>query len=272
MLFKNEFYFLSNMYPCEVKINFDGELVTFKCAESAFHAHKNFNEINKFVNLDGCSAKKLGRKVKLQGDWNNDRLEIMKKVVRKKFEQNPELIDKLIDIKGEIVEDNYWGDTFWGVCNGVGENNLGKILMQLRDEYSSLNTKDNMFYCLVVGSRTFNDYSCMCKVLDHLLQNKKEITIVSGGARGADNLAEQYAKEHGYDLKVFPADWNKYGKSAGYKRNTQMHEFIALHKNRGVIAFWDGSSKGTTHNFDLVKQYNTPIRVYNYLTNKYIKV
>ena len=127
-----------------------------------------------------------------------------------------------------------------------------------------------MFYCLVVGSRTFNDYSLMCNVLDHLLQNHKDIVIVSGGAKGADTLAERYAKEHGYALTIFKADWNKYGKRAGFLRNEEMHKHIAKYKDKGVVAFWDGSSKGTAHNFELVLKYNNPIRIYNYTINSFI--
>ena len=120
-----------------------------------------------------------------------------------------------------------------------------------------------MFYCLVVGSRTFADYSLMERALDHLLKNKvsEGITIVSGGARGADSLAELYAKKRGYDLKVFPADWNTFGKRAGYIRNEVMHEYISKFKERGVVAFWDYKSKGTAHNFPLAKKYKTPLRI-----------
>ena len=127
-----------------------------------------------------------------------------------------------------------------------------------------------MFYCLVVGSRTFNDYSLMYKKLDYLLQNYEDIVIVSGGAKGADNLAERYAKEHHYELRVFKAEWNKYGKQAGFLRNEVMHKHISQYEKRGVVAFWDGSSKGTAHNFELSIKYNNPIKIYNYVTNSFI--
>lgn len=117
-----------------------------------------------------------------------------------------------------------------------------------------------MFYCLVVGSRTFNNYQLLSNTLDKLLKNHKDITIISGGARGADTLAERYAKERSYTLKIFPADWSL-GKSAGYIRNKTMHEFIAQFPNRGCVAFWDGISRGTQHNFELVKTYNTQLRI-----------
>ena len=118
-----------------------------------------------------------------------------------------------------------------------------------------------MFYCLVVGSRTITDYNYIKETLDYFLQNKSEITIVSGGARGVDSLAERYAKEHNYELKIFPADWDKYGKSAGYIRNDEMHKYISQFSDRGIVAFWDGKSKGTAHNFGLATKYDTPIKI-----------
>lgn len=118
-----------------------------------------------------------------------------------------------------------------------------------------------MFYCLVVGSRTFRDYGLLAEKLDALLCNQSEVTIVSGGAKGADSLAEEYAEDRGYECVVFPAYWNEYGKVAGYIRNKEMHAFIAQFEKRGCVAFWNGQSKGTRHNFELAKKYNTPLRV-----------
>lgn len=118
-----------------------------------------------------------------------------------------------------------------------------------------------MFYCLVAGSRTITDYNYIKEILDYFLQNKSEITIVSGGARGVDSLAERYAKERNYGLKIFPANWDKYGKQAGYIRNDEMHKYISQFSDRGIVAFWDGKSKGTAHNFGLATKYDTPIKI-----------
>lgn len=118
-----------------------------------------------------------------------------------------------------------------------------------------------MFYLLIVGSRTFDDYEKLNKTCMRLLVNHSEVTVVSGGARGADKLAERFASEHGYTLNVFPASWNTYGKRAGYIRNEVMHKFISQFDKRGCVAFWDGQSKGTQHNFGLAKKYNTPLRI-----------
>ena len=123
----------------------------------------------------------------------------------------------------------------------------------------------NVFYCLVVGSRTFDNYSYMCNILDSVLKNKSEVVIVSGGAKGADRLSERYARERGYSLKVFKADWSK-GKSAGFIRNDEMHKYIAQYPNRGVVAFLDGESEGTYHSVKLSEKYHNPLALINYST------
>ncbi len=126
---------------------------------------------------------------------------------------------------------------------------------------------DNIFYCLIVGSRSFNDYKCLKFNCDSLLINQQNICVVSGGARGADSFAEQYAKEKGYDLKIFKANWNLFGKQAGFIRNEEMHKYISQFNKRGVIAFWDGQSKGTEQNFQLSKKYNNEIKIIKYKEN-----
>ena len=90
--------------------------------------------------------------------------------------------------------------------------------------------------------------------------NQKEVEIVSGTAAGADTLGERYAQEKGYEVKKFPAQWDLYGKSAGYKRNQQMAEYAD-----GLIAFWDGKSKGTKHMIDIANKMGLKVRVIRYL-------
>lgn len=142
------------------------------------------------------------------------------------------------------------------------ENEFTNIIDGLDEEIAELISECN-FYLLIAGSRSFNNYELLKERCDFFLQNQKgTIHIVSGGAKGADTLAERYAKERGYELHVFPADWNKYGNRAGYIRNEEMHKFIAKASyKRGVVCFWDGQSKGTAHNFELSKKYNNPLRV-----------
>ena len=119
----------------------------------------------------------------------------------------------------------------------------------------------NTLYLLVVGSRGFLDYNLLKDALDNIRDKNNNISIVSGGAVGADSLAEKYANENNIPIEIFRADWNKYGKSAGYIRNEEMHKYISIKENRMCIAFWDGQSRGTQHNFSLAKKYNNPITI-----------
>lgn len=120
------------------------------------------------------------------------------------------------------------------------------------------------FYCLVVGSRGFTDYQMMKEKLDFFLSKKDRVVIVSGGAKGADTLAERYAKEKGYPLKVFPANWDKYGKRAGYLRNYEMQTYISKADERGIVAFWDGKSRGTKQNFGMAEKHGIPLKIVRY--------
>lgn len=104
----------------------------------------------------------------------------------------------------------------------------------------------------IVGSRSFRDYTLMCDTLkDYDISQ-----IVSGGAVGADSLAERYAKEHNIKCLVIKPDWDAYGRRAGYLRNVTIVE-----KSDACVAFWDGESKGTKHTINLCNKYNKPIKV-----------
>ena len=111
---------------------------------------------------------------------------------------------------------------------------------------------------IIAGSREFDDYEVLRNYCDHVLQNQTDIEIVSGTARGADQLGERYAIERDYKITRFPADWNK-GKSAGYIRNEKMANYADA-----LIAFWNGMSRGTEHMINLAKQYKLKIRICNY--------
>ena len=113
---------------------------------------------------------------------------------------------------------------------------------------------------IIAGGRNFRDYDKLRESCDNILVNQKEIEIVSGTAAGADTLGERYAQEKGYEVKKFPAQWDLYGKSAGYKRNQQMAEYAD-----GLIAFWDGKSRGTKHMIDIANKMGLKVRVIRYL-------
>jgi len=94
----------------------------------------------------------------------------------------------------------------------------------------------------IIGSRSFTDYELFKVKCDTILSNSKSITIISGGAKGTDRLAEKYAAEQNIPILIYKANWDLHGKSAGMKRNVLM-----LNDCTHVIAFWDGNSPGTLH-------------------------
>lgn len=110
---------------------------------------------------------------------------------------------------------------------------------------------------LVAGGRDFDDYA---RVKADLAKHNPEV-IVSGMARGADKLGVKYANENGGQLKEFPAQWDKYGKSAGYKRNQQM---LDEGKPDLVLIYWDGISKGTKHMLDIAKRAGVKVQLEAY--------
>lgn len=131
-VFDGEYAFLSNFY--ERKIEYDG--ITYGSSEAAFQAQKTLDieERLQFASLTPMQSKRKGRKVALRPDWEDVKVLTMYKIVLAKFTQNPDLAEKLIATGDEeLIEGNYWHDTFWGVCDGVGTNFLGKILMDVRE-------------------------------------------------------------------------------------------------------------------------------------------
>jgi hypothetical protein len=112
---------------------------------------------------------------------------------------------------------------------------------------------------IIAGSRGFNDYVKLSGVCDFLLQDQTDIEIVSGTAYGADQLGERYAKERGYPVKQFPADWVRHKKAAGYIRNEEMAEYGDM-----LIAFWDGESKGTKHMINLAIEHGLKLSIKKY--------
>lgn len=124
---------------------------------------------------------------------------------------------------------------------------------------------------LIAGTRTYNDFREFSAICDRVTQNYKDVIIISGGAKGADCLAEYYAKQKRYPFIEVKAEWDRYGKRAGYIRNRKMHEMLSQNKNRGVLLFWDGKSRGTAQNIDLAKEFGTDIRIWNFEEKKFIK-
>lgn len=123
----------------------------------------------------------------------------------------------------------------------------------------------NELRIIVAGSRSFNDFTMMNETLNDIIENYttncdtiKSIRIISGNAKGADRLGEEYARLHGYELSIFPAKWDELGKNAGYIRNEQMAQFATedITSTPVLVAFWDGESKGTKHMIDIANNYD----------------
>lgn len=132
--FSGPFRFLSNFHPSEVTL--DGD--RYPSVEHAYQAAKSFGSAHRALIRNGCNsaqAKRLGRTVVLRSDWEEVKVGVMLDLLRQKFAPGTALGQQL-DATGdrELVEGNWWGDTFWGVCRGVGQNQLGKLLMQVRAE------------------------------------------------------------------------------------------------------------------------------------------
>ena len=109
---------------------------------------------------------------------------------------------------------------------------------------------------IVAGGRDFNNYELLASTLDQL---RKPFEVVCGEARGADALGKRYAIQHGLIVHSFPADWAEFGKSAGHKRNAEMAKFAD-----GLIAFWDGRSKGTESMIGMAKREGLKVKVVTY--------
>lgn len=113
---------------------------------------------------------------------------------------------------------------------------------------------------IIAGSRGFDNFELMVEKCDRILEQvPTPVTVISGTASGADQLGEKYAKLRWMDIERFPADWDKHGKSAGIIRNKEMAEAAD-----GLIAFWDGKSRGTKHMIETAINKNLKVRVVRY--------
>jgi ribA/ribD-fused uncharacterized protein len=143
--FKGRWFFLSNFAASEIT----HEGILYPTVEHYYVAMKvNTSQLIDGVLMDKIDVRELiskietagkvkrfGRQnIKLRKDWEGVRYEVMLFGIRQKF-KHENLKEMLLQTEGEeLIEGNWWGDTFWGICNGVGENNLGKIIMRVREE------------------------------------------------------------------------------------------------------------------------------------------
>lgn len=114
---------------------------------------------------------------------------------------------------------------------------------------------------IIAGGRDYADYNTLERVAGKIIRPGD--TVVSGGARGADALGERFAERHSLALEVYPAEWERYGKAAGYRRNHRM----SLEAD-GLLAFWDGYSKGTKDMIQQAHKARLEIHIYYYEVSK----
>ena len=132
--FSEEYFFLSNFYDSVVK--FDGD--SFRTVEHAYQAAKTLDEESRNKIRDAKSpgkAKRLGQKVDLRKDWESIKINVMRDLLKQKFNPRSVLAERLLKTGDEqLVEGNDWGDKFWGVVDGKGANHLGYLLMEIRND------------------------------------------------------------------------------------------------------------------------------------------
>jgi hypothetical protein len=121
--------------------------------------------------------------------------------------------------------------------------------------------KDYKVRVIVAGGRFFEDFALVCKALNFYLSDvpHDDVLFIEGGAKGADRLGRKYAEKYDYPFMTFEADWDKYGKGAGYRRNAEMAD-VATH----LVLFWDGKSKGSGHMKNIAERKELNIRIHYY--------
>lgn len=126
-------------YPHEVRVEYEG--IVYDCTENAYQAAKSLDVAvrEQICKMNPYDAKKywIDKQDKVRPDWDGIKYDLLKSFNEQKFYKNPELAQMLKDTEDAILEEgNTWDDTYWGVCNGIGQNNLGKILMEIRANIS----------------------------------------------------------------------------------------------------------------------------------------
>lgn len=136
--FSGEFFFLSNFYPCDVRL----DDIVYPSSEHAYQAQKTLDQQERRAIAElprPGQAKRAGQALLLRNDWEGVKRKIMLIVLRAKFQFHEELAEQLIETGNrQLVEGNHWGDRYWGCVKvkGVwrGQNFLGRTLMKVRDE------------------------------------------------------------------------------------------------------------------------------------------
>lgn len=252
------------------------------CENSHGLLHMNENASDSFTSINTnpdliFKHKNISFKVELKTKWgaSSDMVEFRGKGLNTLKNQNAFcLVYYINDNKGYVIDTTCVNDVT-ECYNSVGKKCMGIKMSEDPFDFNYSNDKhmQNMLRVMIkmykkrkirvaiVGGRDFTDYDMMKNNVNKFLESAKIVPscIVSGGANGADTLAERYADEKGIKKVIFPADWDKYGKSAGYMRNKDIINNCDI-----CFAFWDGKSKGTANDIDLCGKYNKQCIIYRY--------
>lgn len=157
--FEGRFRFLSNFYPCKIEhkgIKYPSvehfyvamKVTEMQLLDGTYYTAADFREMISRISNPG-DAKKIGSRVKIRKDWDEKKLDVMNWAVRQKF-KDENLAELLLSTGDqELIEGTWWHDKFWGICictkcANKGENNLGKILMQVREELKQQNVRPSL--------------------------------------------------------------------------------------------------------------------------------
>lgn len=208
-----KYFFLSNFAPSPVTYNG----ILFATVEHAFQAAKSLDvEDQKLCSLARTpqDAKHFGRRVKLRPDWEEVKESVMEDLLRQKFSDS-ELRKQLLDTgNAELIEGNTWGDKYWGVCGGEGQNRLGYLLMKVRKEIQSEN-KGEKNMTNITPAFTFDTIHTPEEIVDLMFENTKDGILYMPGFPYDD------WDESRYIYKCY-MDWSK------KDRSTVLQELTAI--------------------------------------------
>lgn len=185
--FFGQYRFLSNFWPCRIAML--GHW--FESTEAAYQAAKcaDKEDYKKFVGISANEAKKLGRTIKLRDDWNKQRVPVMRSFLKQKFAPGSSLANQLLGTgEAYLEETNTWRDRFWGVFEGEGENNLGKLLMEIREELKEKMMKQR-FHEIKGDIFAQSDADAICVTTNGIVKANGELVMGKG-------VAEAFKKKY----------------------------------------------------------------------------
>ncbi len=235
--FREEYFFLSNFY--EAPVTFEG--LTYTNNEAAFQAQKCINPKDRirFTTMSPSEAKKEGRKVSLRKDWEYIKVSVMSGLLKAKFDQNPDLKEKLLDTDDEyLIEGNTWGDRIWGQVDGQGKNLLGKLLMNLRSDY---NLKIEIF--------DKNNEDIRQDILDFF---DEQFSLEFNGEAVFQFYWHEIDREDTNIYRIVFEDFFKSWKSKYY--DDFLHIYVDM-KNEKITGYEVVSEDGVTHADNIVPEY-----------------